>query len=100
MEEETHIAVVDFVILGVLDDPVNLLDSTVNVTADSAHEDDVLSGVVASLSTELNGKGHVFTDNTAYHVSITRIITMDGLTRSGLFQIYQRQLHAISSPRR
>ena len=60
-----HVAADNLVILGILDDLLNFFDSTINLFADTANHNDVISRSIASIGAELNGQGLVFTDDPA-----------------------------------
>ena len=59
----THVAADNLVILGILDDLLNFLDSAINVFADTANHNDVISRSITSISAEFNGQSLVFTDD-------------------------------------
>lgn len=59
----TDIAVDNLVVLGSLDDLLDLLDGTVNIGANTANDDDVLGGRITSIRTELDGQSFVLTDD-------------------------------------
>lgn len=63
----THIAVHDLIVLGGLDDLLDLLHSTVDVGTDAANNDDILSVGIASVLAELDGQRIVFADNPAQY---------------------------------
>ena len=58
-------AIDNFVVLGIFDDLENLLDRAVDIIADTTDNDNILSGRVRSLRSNLNGKSVIFTDDTA-----------------------------------
>ena len=59
----THVAADNLVVLGILDNLLNFLDSAINVFADTANHNDVISRSIASIGAELNGQRLVFTDD-------------------------------------
>lgn len=60
----TYVAANNLVILGILDDLLDLLDGTIDVSADTTNDNDVLSRSITSLGANLDGQGLVFTNDT------------------------------------
>ncbi len=56
----TYIAAHDLIVLSIFDDLLDFLDRAINISTDTAHDNDVL---VASLSTELDGQSLVLAND-------------------------------------
>ena len=61
---ETYVAVINFVVLGIFDDLLDLLGSTSDIGASTTDKDDVLGRCIASFCTELDRQCLVLTDDT------------------------------------
>lgn len=67
----TYIAVLDFVVLSLLNYLEDLLDSSRDICAGAANLDNVLGSEIASLSTDLDGQCLVFTNDPIRVLAIT-----------------------------
>jgi len=67
----TYVAADNSILFGILHDPQYFLDSTIDIRADPADHDDILTGRIACLSTDLDQKGLVFANDSG-RTSYTR----------------------------